>query len=391
MKRTAVAKLNSKANTKKNKVAHKSSNSSSQDSDYEKKTTKVTKKTTAKPKIVKKHSVLDVSKNFEDPDCNSCEEKEIPTKATKSKSKKNLLPLVLEHENKKFRVEGMPWIGAHVSAGGGVDNAVLNATRIHANAFGLFLKNQRQWNIPTLEQTTIDSFRSLCTQHGFEGNQILPHGSYLVNLGNPDPEKREKGLELFVDDLQRCDKLGIKLYTFHPGSTLGLCSVDDSVKYIAESIDVAHSKSQEVIVLLENMAGQGNIVGSKFEDLGKIVKKVKNQERIGVCLDTCHMFAAGYDIRTPESFNRVLEQFDKLVGLKYLKGMHLNDSKGDLGDCRDRHESLGKGKIGINCFQYIMNDERFHNIPIILETPDEQQYSGEIDLCYSFMENNNKK
>jgi AP endonuclease-1 len=388
MKRTAVAKLTQKSNVKKTKVVQKnSSNSSSEDSDYEKKTTKVTKKTTTKPKIVKKHSVLDVSKNFEEPDCNSCEEKEKPAKTTKSKAKKNLLPIVIDHTNKKFRVDGMPWIGAHVSAGGGVDNAVLNATRIHANSFGLFLKNQRQWNIPVLEQTTVDSFRKLCKEHGFDGNQILPHGSYLVNLGNPDAEKRAKGLELFIDDLQRCDRLGIKLYTFHPGSTLGLCTVDESCKHIATSIDLAHAKSKEVIVLLENMAGQGNVVGSKFEDLGKIVKKVKDKERIGVCLDTCHMFAAGYDIRTPESFNLVLEQFDNLVGLQYLKGMHLNDSKGDLGDCKDRHESLGKGKIGINCFKYIMNDKRFHNIPIILETPEEDNYISEIDLCYSFIKN----
>jgi AP endonuclease-1 len=308
----------------------------------------------------------------------SCEEK------TPKLTKKSSFPLLIDHENKKYRQEGNPWIGAHVSAAGGVDNAVVNATRIKANSFALFLKNQRQWNIPTLEQSTIDKFRKLCVEHGFEGKHILPHGSYLVNLGNSDKEKREKGLNLLIEDLERCEKLGISLYTFHPGSTNGECSVEESIRHISDSINIAHDKTNQVIITIENMAGQGNVVGSKFEELGKIIELVKNKDRIGVCFDTCHAFAAGYDLRTKESFNKVFDKFDEVIGLKYLKGIHLNDSKGDLGDCKDRHECLGKGKIGMDCFKILVNDKRFHNIPIILETPVENIYEDEIKSLYTF-------
>jgi len=205
-------------------------------------------------------------------------------------------------------------------------------------------------------------------------------------LGNPDKEKRDKGMVLFLDDLKRCDMLGINQFTFHPGSHLGECSVDDSIKYISESINIALGKTERVSILIENMAGQGNVIGSKFEELAKIIALVENKERIGVCLDTCHMFAAGYDIRTKDVFTKTFQKFDEVVGFQYLKGVHLNDSKVELGSNVDRHENLGKGKIGMECFKLLMNDKRFYNIPIILETPDESQYLSEIEMLYSFLE-----
>lgn len=296
------------------------------------------------------------------------------------------------------------WVGAHVSIVGGLHMAIKETINMEGNACAIFLRSQRRWDSPPLLQKSIDEFESVVVETNFgcscgpsaasdKGStkeQILPHGSYLINLGNPDEAKRTKGYSLFVDDLKRCDSLNIALYNFHPGSTCGETSSEKSISFIAECINMAHKETKKVKVLLENMAGQGNVVGSTFEELADIINQINEKERIGVCLDTCHLFSAGYDISTPESWNEVLDRFDKIVGIKYLSAMHLNDSKGPLGCRKDRHENIGKGYIGLECFKFIMRDDRFKNMPLVLETPvpsdgNSDIYRKEIQLLYSFL------
>lgn len=265
-----------------------------------------------------------------------------------------------------------PWkVGAHVSAAGGVHNAVLNASKIGANAFALFLKSQRKWTSPALSPLVIDQFKKLVIEHGFDPKKdVLPHGSYLINLGNPDPEKRAKSMECFVDDLKRCGEVGVRLYNFHPGSSVGHPSAV-AIQHIIDSLNEAHklTPDSDVVTVLENMAGAGNVIGGRFEDIGEIVRGVERKDRVGVCLDTCHMYAAGYDIRTKQGWDDMLAGFDKHIGLKYLVAMHLNDSKEGLGSKKDRHENIGLGHIGLAAFYHIVNDTRTQGIPLILETP----------------------
>lgn len=297
--------------------------------------------------------------------------------------------VVLESQNSENK-RGMN-IGAHVSAAGGLHNAFSNIGKVSGHAMALFLKNQRRWDAPVLEANCIDKFKSVQEECRFSSNNILPHGSYLINLGNPDKEKREKSFGSFVDDITRCHLLGIKLYNFHPGSTVGACTINESIKTIAESIDRAHKLVPDVCLVLETMAGQGNCIGNKFQELRDIIKLVKDKSRVGVCIDTCHIFAAGYDIRSKKAYTKTMEEFSKIIGFEYLKGVHLNDSKTELGSGKDRHENIGIGKIGINAFRHIMNDKRFMNIPMVLETPvptgstDTEIYSHEIRLLYSLI------
>ncbi|KAJ3749275.1 xylose isomerase-like protein [Lentinula detonsa] len=262
-------------------------------------------------------------------------------------------------------------VGAHVSAAGGVENAVFNAAKIGANAFALFVKSQRKWSSPPLTDANISSFKSRMKQLSYNPKYILPHGSYLINLGNPDTEKREKSYECFLDDLKRCDSLGLELYNFHPGSSLGIVEPSVSMTHIADCINRSHrdTPGSKVVVVLENMAGSGNIIGSDFAHLGEIIGQVDDKTRVGVCLDTCHMFAAGYDIRTKEGWNSTVESFDTHVGLKYLRGMHLNDSKTACGSKKDRHDNIGVGHLSIQTFAHILIDPRMQDIPLILETP----------------------
>ncbi|KAF5378299.1 hypothetical protein D9615_008792 [Tricholomella constricta] len=260
-------------------------------------------------------------------------------------------------------------VGAHISAAGGVENAIVNAAAIGANAFALFLKSQRKWTSPSLSTTSIATFKSRMTEYGYSSSVVLPHGSYLINLGNIDPEKREKSYECFLDDLKRCEQLGLTLYNFHPGSTVGATTTEQSISLIAESINRAHKETKTVTAVLENMAGAGNIIGGDFSHLADIIAQVEDKTRVGVCLDTCHMFAAGYDIRKKEDWDSTLEKFDAQVGLSYLRGMHLNDSKTAHNSRKDRHESIGIGHIGIHAFHHIMNDPRVQHIPLVLETP----------------------
>ncbi|KAJ7142105.1 xylose isomerase-like protein [Mycena crocata] len=263
-----------------------------------------------------------------------------------------------------------PWkVGAHVSAAGGIENAIINAAAIGANSFALFVKSQRKWTSLALTETSIASFKARLIEHGYDPRHILPHGSYLINLGNPDAEKRQKSYDCFLDDLKRCEALGLLLYNFHPGSSVGQATTEESISLIAASINDAHRATETVVTVLENMAGAGNIIGGDFHHLGSIIRQVDDKTRVGVCLDTCHMFAAGYDLRTKEGWEKIVTDFDAQVGLSYLRGMHLNDSKTDCNSKRDRHENIGIGHIGIQGFHHILNDARFQNIPLILETP----------------------
>jgi deoxyribonuclease-4 len=281
----------------------------------------------------------------------------------------------------------MKFIGAHVSASGGVENAPDNATQIGAKAFGLFTKNQRQWISAPLTQHSISDFKKRCEKYGYLPQHILPHDSYLINLGNPEKEPLEKSRLAFIDEMKRCEQLGLDRLNFHPGSSLGKVSDDECLKTIAQSITIVLDKSKGVKAVIENTSGQGNNLGYTFEQLAYIIDNVDDKSRVGVCFDTCHAFTAGYDIITEDGYNNTWLQFDRIIGLKYLMGIHLNDSKKELGSRVDRHDSIGKGFIGIDFFRWFMNDSRFDGIPIILETPDDSIWAEEIAMLYSFVNN----
>jgi len=281
---------------------------------------------------------------------------------------------------------GDKYVGAHVSASGGVFNAPLNAIEIGAQAFALFTKNQRQWKAKELDTETIDKFKANLDKSGILPKHVLPHDSYLINLGHPEEEKRQKSLDAFIDEVQRCELLGLDRLNFHPGSHLKKISEEECLDRIAESMNRTLDVTQGVALVLENTAGQGSNLGWKFEQLAHIIDKVEDKSRVGVCIDTCHMFTAGYDIRTKEAYDVSMAEFGNIVGFEYLMGMHLNDSKPDLGSHVDRHDSIGKGKIGLEAFRYVMNNERMDDIPLVLETIDESIWAEEIRLLYSLQE-----
>lgn len=284
-----------------------------------------------------------------------------------------------------FRTEiKMKYFGAHVSASGGVENAVKNAKDIGATAFALFTKNQRQWIAPQLTAEQIATFKNAMAEAGFSAAQILPHDSYLINLGHPDEDGLEKSRDSFFEEMQRCELLGLDRLNFHPGSHLKRISEEGSLDRIAESINMALERTRGVTAVLENTAGQGSNLGYKFEHLAYIIDRVEDKSRVGVCLDTCHSFAAGYDLRTKEACDATFAEFDRIIGFKYLRGMHLNDAMRPLGSRIDRHSPMGEGEIGIECFKYIASDSRFDNIPLILETPDEERWAQEIAQLRAF-------
>lgn len=272
----------------------------------------------------------------------------------------------------------MKFIGAHVSAAGGVENAPLNASRIGATAFALFTKNQRQWHAKPLAEESIIAFKHNCEENGFTPNQILPHDSYLINLGHPEADGLEKSRNAFIDEMQRCEQLGLKYLNFHPGSHLKKISESECLARIAESINIAISATGGVIAVIENTAGQGTNLGHRFEHLADIIDQVDDKSRVGVCLDTCHSFAAGYDLRTREDCEKTFAEFESVVGFKYLCGMHLNGSKSEYNSHVDRHHSLDQGNLGMAVFECIMNDPRFDSIPLVLETIDESIWPDEI-------------
>jgi len=277
------------------------------------------------------------------------------------------------------------FVGAHVSASGGVFNAPMNATAIGAKAFALFTKNQRQWNAKDLDTQTIERFKMELEKSGILPKHVLPHDSYLINLGHPEEEQRQKSLAAFLDEVQRCALLGLDRLNFHPGSHLKKIPEDVCLDKIAEAMNRTLNQTSGVSLVLENTAGQGSNLGWRFEHLAHIIDKIEDKSRVGVCIDTCHMFTAGYDIRTRETYETTWAEFERVVGFKYLMGMHINDSKPDLGKHVDRHDSLGKGKIGLDAFGFIMNDARMDDIPLILETIDETIWKEEIELLYSFI------
>ena len=270
----------------------------------------------------------------------------------------------------------MKYIGAHVSASGGVEFAPVNAHEIGANAFALFTKNQRQWVSKPLTEENIRLFKENCTKYNFQTDYILPHDSYLINLGHPEEEGLEKSRAAFLDEMQRCEQLGLKLLNFHPGSHLNKISVEDCLALIAESINLTLEKTKGVTAVIENTAGQGSNLGNEFWHLKYIIDRVEDKSRVGICLDTCHTYTAGYDI--VNDYDKVFDEFEKEVGFEYLRGMHLNDSKKELGSHVDRHDNIGQGLTGSAFFERLMKDSRFDNMPLILETPDESKWAEEI-------------
>ena len=277
----------------------------------------------------------------------------------------------------------MKFIGAHVSASGGVFNAPINATKIGAKAFALFTKNQRQWDGKALTQEDIARFKEELAKAEILPKHVLPHDSYLINLGHPDVEQRAKSLNAFIDEVRRCELLGLDKLNFHPGSHLKQFSEEECLSAISDSMNEVLRQTQNVTLVVENTAGQGSNLGYKMEHLSFLMHNSIDKQRVGVCIDTCHLFTSGYDIRDEQSYKQTFEKFDTIVGFKYLKGMHLNDSKPDLGKRVDRHDSLGRGKLGLEPFRLMMNDARFNDIPLVLETIDDSLWAQEIALLYS--------
>ncbi|KAI1292108.1 Apurinic-apyrimidinic endonuclease [Halotydeus destructor] len=295
----------------------------------------------------------------------------------------NLLPGVDWYEKSETKM----YVGAHVSIGGGLENAVFSAASQGCQAFGLFLCNQRTWKVADLEVEAAEKFIKACKDYGYPSNLIVPHASYLMNVGSSDPELRAKSQNSLTDGLSRCDRLGIDIYNFHPGSTCNKISREACIKNIADAVNVAHGKTKKAVAVLENMCKQGHTIGGDFKELKAIIDLVEDKSRIGVCLDTCHAFAAGYNLKTEDGYTKMMNDFDKIIGFKYLKAIHLNDSKGPCDSHLDRHENIGKGLIGMKFFERLMKEERFKNIPMILETPDAQPniYRDEVAKLYKLI------
>lgn len=277
----------------------------------------------------------------------------------------------------------MKYIGAHVSAAGGVENAPKRAHEIGAKAFALFTKNQRRWEGPPLTEENTRLFKQNCEELGYSMDHVMPHDSYLINLGHPVQAKLQKSRDAFLNEMQRCEQLGISLLNFHPGSHLDKHSPAACIQTISESINWALDQTEGVTAVIENTAGQGTNIGYKFEQLAEMIDGVEDKSRVGVCIDTCHAFAAGYDLSTEKGFKETFQEFADTVGFKYLRGMHLNDSKKELGSRVDRHDNIGEGEIGREGFRRIMQDERFDDIPMILETPNTERWPQEIKMLYA--------
>ena len=280
----------------------------------------------------------------------------------------------------------MKQLGAHVSVAGGVENAPLNAHKIGAKAFALFTKNQRQWRAKPLTTAQIDGFHSAMEQYSYRAEQVLPHDSYLINLGHPEEEPRAKSLHAFIDEMERCSQLGLDRLNFHPGSHLRKISEEQSLDRVAESLNQALEQTEGITAVIENTAGQGSNLGYRFEHLAHIIEKVEDKSRIGVCFDTCHAFAAGYDLRTEAAYNSTMDAFEEIVGFHYLCGMHINDCKSAFESRVDRHHSIGEGTIGLEGFRLLMNDPRIDEIPMVLETINSDIWNQEIEMLYGMVE-----
>nr|MBF0222253.1 deoxyribonuclease IV [Desulfobulbaceae bacterium] len=278
----------------------------------------------------------------------------------------------------------MKYVGAHVSISGGVENAPLNASKIGANAFALFTKSPRQWTSKPLTKENTNSFKVNLLKSGISSEHVLPHDGYLINIGNPDLEKREKSVITFIDEAKRVEQLGLSVLNFHPGSHLGEASEEESLALIAKGVNKAITETEKVVFVLETTAGQGTNLGYTFEQLAYIIDRVVDRKRVGVCIDTCHIYAAGYDIKN--KYHDVMNSFGNVLGFDLLKGVHLNDSKSKLGQKLDRHHSIGDGELGWDVFKKLMNDPRFDNIPLILETINSDIWEMEIQQLYALIE-----
>ncbi len=272
----------------------------------------------------------------------------------------------------------MKYIGAHTSSAGGVENAVAEAVRIGANALALFTRNQKSWVSKPLDPKNIAAFKEALQKADIQPKHVLPHDSYLINLGNPTEEGLQKSRAAFLDEMQRAEQLGLTLVNFHPGSHLNQISPEACLDLIAESINLALSQTTTAVAVIENTAGQGTNLGYDFAHLARIIAGINDKSRVGVCIDTCHTFAAGYDLSTEGGYEDTFAQFDRVVGFNYLRGIHLNDSKKGVGSHVDRHESIGQGMLGEAFFARMMKDPRFDDMPIILETPNEELWPEEI-------------
>ncbi len=277
----------------------------------------------------------------------------------------------------------MKYIGAHVSASGGVHMAPGRAAELNAKAFGVFTKNQRQWKAPPLTKETAAAFKAALTETGIEPGHVVVHDTYLINLGNPDKEKRTQSINALIDEAKRVETLGLTLLNFHPGSGLKQIDENETISLIAAAMKTVLAETETAVLVIEGTAGQGAHVGYKFEHLADMIDQSGGGERVGVCLDTCHLFGAGFDLRSREAYEKTIESFDKIVGLPRLMAMHLNDSKIELGSRKDRHEKIGEGLLGLEAFKNLMGDDRLDELPFVLETPDPDAWKGEIELLYS--------
>lgn len=273
-------------------------------------------------------------------------------------------------------------IGAHVSTAGGIEQVPLRAKELGATALALFTKNQRQWLAPPLDPASCEAFKTNCAAVGITAAVILPHDSYLINLGHPDADKRATSRAAFQQEMERCAQLGLHLLNFHPGSHLNQIGTDHCLALIAESLNRVLDQTESVVAVMETTAGQGSNVGFAFEHLAAIIEAIEDKSRIGVCLDTCHLFAAGYELREPSAYAATMTAFDEIVGFAYLRGVHLNDSKRPLGSRVDRHERIGQGEIGLDAFRFLMTDSRFDGVPMVLETPESEYWAKEIVLLH---------
>ncbi|KAJ8037059.1 DNA-(apurinic or apyrimidinic site) lyase [Holothuria leucospilota] len=390
-----------------NKQSKKSKQLCAEHNDHPEDTVNKTKRSNSKTKVIKKEQKTKVikkenttgvtqrtvKKGKENPVKVRKEQSSISSKSEKLVANEGIVKVKKEGavkgevtEMAGFLAKGGKFVGAHTSAAGGLWNAVSDAVEIKARAFALFLKSQRQWNAKPLEEDVITKFQSALKEHGFHPDFILPHGSYLLNCGSPKAETLQKSRDALLDEVQRCQRLGLNRYNFHPGSTCGEISVEKCLDLIGESINGVLEKTSGVTVVVENMSCQGNTVGGKFEELKGIIDRVNDKSRIGVCLDTCHAFAAGFDLSTADGYKKMMDDFEEIVGFEYLKGVHLNDSKGKVGCHLDRHENIGKGFIGLEGFRRVMNDPRFEQVPLILETPPGLTDAEEIDLLYAMID-----
>ncbi|MCM1522234.1 MAG: deoxyribonuclease IV [Muribaculaceae bacterium] len=281
----------------------------------------------------------------------------------------------------------MKLVGAHVSVEQGVSNAPLNARRIGARSFALFTRNPSRWTSKAISDGEAEKFKANCKECGYDPSVILPHDSFLINLGSPDKEKLEKSRTAFLDEMRRCEQLGLRMLNFHPGSHMREIEPDRCLDLIAESLNLILDKTDGVKAVIENTAGQGSNLGFTFGQIARIIDKIEDKSRVGVCIDTCHAHSAGYDMTTPDAYERTWREFDETIGFRYLSGMHLNDTLKAIGSHVDRHAPIGTGLLGDTFWEMLMNDPRMDGIPLILETPDESLWPEEIEKLISLEKN----